>query len=58
MFIVYYNTDPDKYVYSGYNIGFDTRSQFSWPNYTWGTNAVIFGVDMSSSIHLDEKKNS
>ena len=23
------NTDPDKYVYSGYGIGFDSRSEFS-----------------------------
>ena len=26
-----WNADPDKYGYSGYGIGFDARSQFSWP---------------------------
>ena len=26
------NTDPDKYVYTGYGIGFDSRSVFSLPN--------------------------
>ena len=26
------NTDPDKYVYTGYGMGFDSRSVFSLPN--------------------------
>ena len=27
------NTDPDKYKYIGYSIGFDTRSEFSLPEF-------------------------
>ena len=26
------NADPDKYVYTGYDIGFDSRSEFSLPD--------------------------
>ena len=50
------NTDPDKYVYSDYGIGFDSRWLFSLPNFDWGKNVTIFGVDMSSSVHIDSKK--
>ena len=50
------NTDIDKYGYSGYGIGFDRRSTFSFPGGEFGQNVVIFGVDMSSSPHIDNKK--
>ena len=50
------NADPDKYGYSGYGIGFDARSQFSWADVCWGKNIFIFGVDNSSSVHVDNKK--
>ena len=50
------NTDIDKYGYSGYGIGFDRRSSFSFPSGGFGQNIVIFGVDMSSSPHIDNKK--
>ena len=49
------NTDPDKYNYSRYGIVFDSRSLFSVPNFDWGKNVIIFGVDMSSSMHTDNK---
>ena len=49
------NTDYDKYLYSEYGIGFDSCSLFSIPNFDWGKNSTIFGVDMSSSIHIDNK---
>ena len=26
------NADPDKYIYTGYSIGFDSRSEFSLPD--------------------------
>ena len=29
------NSDTDKYSYSGYGIGFDSRSLFSIPNFDW-----------------------
>ena len=49
------NADPDKYSYSGYGIGFNTRGQYSLPDSSIGKNVVIFGVDMSSSVHIDIK---
>ena len=50
------NTDIDKYGYSGYEIGFDIRSSFSFPGGGFGQNVLIFGVDMSFSTHIDNKK--
>ena len=49
------NADPDKYKYSGYCIGFDPRSELSFADGSRGRNAIIFGVDMSSSVHIDKK---
>ena len=50
------NAEIDKYKYSGYGIGFDRHVTFSVPN-GFGKNVIIFGVDMSSSKHVDNKKN-
>ena len=50
------NADIDKYGYSGYGIGFDRRSSFSFPGGGFGQNVLIFGVDMSFSVHIDNKK--
>ena len=50
------NSDIDKYGYSGYGIGFDRKSSFSFPGGGFGKNVLIFGVDMSSSAHLDNKE--
>ena len=30
------NTDANKYSYTGYGTGFDSRSLFSIPNFDWG----------------------
>ena len=49
------NTDIDKNKYSGYGIGFDRRGTFSVGN-GFGQNVIIFGVDMSSSVPIDNKK--
>ena len=49
-------TDIDKYGYSGYEIGFDRISSFSFPNEGFGQNVIIFGIDMSSSAHVDNNK--
>ena len=43
-------------VYSDYGIGFDSRSLFSIPNFDRSKNAIIFGVDMSSSVPIYNKK--
>ena len=50
------NVDIDVYGYSGYGIGFDRRSSYSFPNGGFGQNIIIFGVDMSSSAHIDNRK--
>ena len=50
------NTGIDKYGYSGYGIGFDRRSNFSFPGGGFGRNIIIFGVDMSSSTKIDNRK--
>ena len=50
------NADIEKYKYFGYGIGFDRRSRFSFPSGGFGQNVLIFGADMSSSIHIDSKK--
>ena len=50
------NADMNKYQYSGYGIGFDGKSSFSYPSGGFGQNVIIFGVDMSSSAHFDNKK--
>ena len=49
------NADIDKYGYFGYGIGFDRQTPFSFGNET-GKNVIIFGVDMSSSTKIDNKK--
>ena len=49
------NADIDKYGYSGYGIGFDRETSFSFGNET-GKNVTIFGVDMRSSSKIDNRK--
>ena len=49
------NADPDKSNYSGYNIGFDSRSKFVLTDGSVGKNVIIFGIDMASSVHIDNK---
>ena len=49
------NDDIDKYKYSGYGTGFDSRGSFSHPSGEFGKNVVIFGADMSSSVHANNK---
>ena len=48
------NPDIDKHKYSGYGIGFDRKGEFSFGN-KFGQNVIIFGADMSSSIHSTNK---
>ena len=50
------NADIEKYKSSGYRIGFDRRSSFSFPSCGFGQNVLIFGADMSTSTHIDNKK--
>ena len=50
------NADIDKCKYSGYGIGFDRHGSFSFPGIGLGRNVHFFGVDMSSSVHVNNKK--
>ena len=52
------NANIDKYGYSGYGIGFDRRGEFSFSGGGYGQNVIIFGVGMSSSIQIDNKKRT
>ena len=49
------NAGIEKYKYSGYEIGFDRRSRFSFTGGRLGQNVLISGADMSTSIHIDNK---
>ena len=49
------NADLDKYKYTGYGIGFDSRSEFLFTDGSYGKNIIIFGADVSSSVHADNK---
>ena len=40
---------------SGYDIGFNTRMEFSLPDGSVGKNVIIFGVNISSFEHIDNK---
>ena len=47
------NVNFDKYKYFGFGIGFVVNGNFLL---SFGKNVLIFGVDMSSSVHVDNKK--
>lgn len=49
------NVHSDKYWY-GYGIGYDACLQFLLPNGEWCKNVVIFYVDNSLSLHVDNRK--
>ena len=51
------NADIDQYKYSGYGIGFDRHGEFSFGN-GLGRNCIIFGPNLSSSSHANNKKNN
>ena len=48
--------DVDHYKYFGYDIGFDRKGFFSHPSGGDGKNVTIFGVDMSSSTKINNRK--
>ena len=52
------NADIDQYKYSGYGTGFDRLGGFSFGTRGFGRNVVIFGADMSSSVHANNKKHN
>ena len=50
------NAHVDKHKYFGCSIVFDEKGGFSHPTDSFGNNAIIFEVDMGSSVHIDNKK--
>ena len=50
------NDDIDKSGYSGYGIGSERKSSFPFPSGKFGQNEIVFGVVISSSAHVDNKK--
>ena len=40
------NADPDKYKYSGYDIWFDSRSEFSSTNKSMGKNVIFLALKL------------
>ena len=50
------NAEIDRCGYSGYGIGFDRHGSFSFPGTGLGRNVIIFGVDMSSSTTIHNRK--
>ena len=51
------NFDLDQYKYSSCGIGFDVNETFRLCNGNgFGKNVIISGADMSSSVHIDNKK--
>ena len=48
-------TDPDKYIYSGYGLGFDSTGQFTHPRGGMARNIRIFGANSSNSVHATNK---
>ena len=47
------NADIDKNKYSGYGIGSDRTSIYLLTDGSFRRNIVIFGIDMNSSVHVD-----
>ena len=48
-------TDTDKYIYSGYGLGFDHTGQFSHPQGGMARHMIIFGVNSSNAIYATNK---
>ena len=48
------NSDKEKYVYSRYGITFDSAGSWSFDN-DFARNVIIFGVDVSSSFHSENR---
>ena len=52
------DVNTSRYKYSGYEICFDGKSDFSIGNITDGKNVIIFSCDMSFSTHATNKLNN
>ena len=45
-------------TYSGYGIALDSKGSFSHPSGRYGKNVIIFGADLSSSVHANNRANN
>ena len=45
-------------TYSGYGIAFDSGGSFSHPSREYGKNVIIFGADLRSSVHGNNRANN
>ena len=52
------NDDISKYKHFGYGIRFDSKETFSHPRGGFDKNAIIFGADVSNSVHANNKTKS
>ena len=52
------NSDIKKLGYTGYRIGFEGGTTFSFQSGGFAHNVLIFGVDMSGSTHIDNRKRT
>ena len=52
------NSNYNKYKYSEYGIGFDKHGRFSFPGTGLRQNVIVFGMDMSSSTKIDNRKKN
>ena len=52
------NNNIDKYKYSGYAMGFDSGGAFLFSDGSFGQNVKVFGANMSSSVHANNKINN
>ena len=50
------NADIDQYEYSGYGISFSRKDEFSFGSRGFGRHCIIFGADLSSSAHANNRK--
>ena len=48
-------TDADKYIYSGYGLGFDSTGEFTHRQGGMARNIIILGVNSSNSVHTTNK---
>ena len=52
------NSDTDKWQYSGYGAGFNSKGEFTHPDASYGRNVIIFRADLSNSKHSNNKTNN
>ena len=48
-------TNPDKYIYSGYGLEFDSTGEFTHLEGGTARNIIIFGVDSLNAAHATNK---